>query len=539
MEKNNIKDNKIRDLLLNQKGMALLTTLIFIFILVTFAVALLVMTSNDTKLSALQRDSTKAFYIAEAGIERTLYDLKEEYNNDRNWADGSINGHPLSEDMNGFRKIDYDSTGVFDVPFGEGTYTVYLIDLTSDSVTIKSEGVHNNKSTRYIQVDAKAGPLSVWDNAIFAGTGAYGRVINGNVDIRGSVHVLGEAGQAMEWEIEIGGTGGIGNNYLGMDSDLRDRILELDTRTLNAKLHVKHGKVNLSGNATVGNPDVPENDYKEWMDGVFIDEGGDDIFGGNQGASNVYSDNGAEEAYYFGEMFEFPDLYEDDYIDVTTGETVEIPYSGGELYKYDGYYNSGNTLKITDISSISSDTESFWYPDPENEVPPDPINLPLVGDYIYWHKEESKLYIQGIIVIEESIEDFTIGDKGNPIEYVGVGTIVSKGDISIHSDLLAKGLEKFPRLNALGLVAYNDINIATGPGDSQLEMMGAFYAEDKITSAKQNQMAGTFVSDYFDMGINVPSIYQVPGLEDYLPPGMPGAVGPTVISTSNWHEVHE
>jgi len=73
MRKKEIKIKKTVNILSNQKGMALLTTLIFVFILVTFVVALLTMTNNDIKLSALQRDSTKAFYIAEAGLERTLY----------------------------------------------------------------------------------------------------------------------------------------------------------------------------------------------------------------------------------------------------------------------------------------------------------------------------------------------------------------------------------------------------------------------------------------------------------------------------------
>jgi len=69
--------------------------------------------------------------------------------------------------------------------------------------------------------------------------------------------------------------------------------------------------------------------------------------------------------------------------------------------------------------------------------------------------------------------------------------------------------------------------------------MGAFYAQNKIASAKQNQIAGTFVSDNFDMGTNVPKIFQVPGLENNLPPGMPGATITYTMHTSNWHEVHE
>ena len=81
MRKKEIKINKTVNILSNQKGMALLTTLIFVFILVTFAVTLLTMTSNDTKLSALQRDSTEAFYIAEAGIEKAFWYLNTSTDN--------------------------------------------------------------------------------------------------------------------------------------------------------------------------------------------------------------------------------------------------------------------------------------------------------------------------------------------------------------------------------------------------------------------------------------------------------------------------
>jgi len=93
--KKNKKNNKIKNLLTNQKGMALLTTLIFVFILVTFAVALLTMTSNDTKLSTLQRDSTNAFYLAESGIEQALYNLNvDESYKSLSWRPGFSDGIP-------------------------------------------------------------------------------------------------------------------------------------------------------------------------------------------------------------------------------------------------------------------------------------------------------------------------------------------------------------------------------------------------------------------------------------------------------------
>ena len=75
MIRRKIRNKRIKNVLSNQKGMALLATLIFVFVLVTLAVALLTMTNNDTKLSTLQRESNKAFYLADAGIEDTLWKL--------------------------------------------------------------------------------------------------------------------------------------------------------------------------------------------------------------------------------------------------------------------------------------------------------------------------------------------------------------------------------------------------------------------------------------------------------------------------------
>ena len=64
---------KSKNILKSQKGMALLSVLIFTFILVAVVVSMLTMAQNDTKRSTLQRDSTKAFYLAESGIEQTLW----------------------------------------------------------------------------------------------------------------------------------------------------------------------------------------------------------------------------------------------------------------------------------------------------------------------------------------------------------------------------------------------------------------------------------------------------------------------------------
>ena len=59
---------------------------------------------------------------------------------------------------------------------------------------------------------------------------------------------------------------------------------------------------------------------------------------------------------------------------------------------------------------------------------------------------------------------------------------------------------------------------------------GVFYAADQIVSAKQNVIAGTFVCKSFDMGTNVPKIYQTPSLADNLPPGLI-ASAPIIVVT--------
>ncbi len=64
--------SKILFKLSNDKGMALIATLIFVAVISTFGIALLTMTSSDIKLSSLQEASKEAFYIAEAGLERAI-----------------------------------------------------------------------------------------------------------------------------------------------------------------------------------------------------------------------------------------------------------------------------------------------------------------------------------------------------------------------------------------------------------------------------------------------------------------------------------
>ncbi|MCH7909725.1 MAG: hypothetical protein IIB38_08925 [Candidatus Hydrogenedentes bacterium] len=188
-----------------------------------------------------------------------------------------------------------------------------------------SQSLRNGQviASRRVETIIRADNVNVWENAIFAGNGQAGNVINGNVSIHGSVHVLGEnlgaGGVALE-AIDLSGTSLIHNNYEGLAADLLARVPPLPTtlfngetvETLNGKVRVKNGLLGMSGNSEIGEADISGNSYKETMDGVYVTDGwtGTDI-DANGDPQSVYSDNGWDSAYDLGGAVPFPD-YSDD-----------------------------------------------------------------------------------------------------------------------------------------------------------------------------------------------------------------------------------
>jgi len=184
MKKKNIKEKGIIIIFSNQKGMALLTTLIFVFILVTFAVALLTMTSNDTKLSALQRDSTEAFYIAEAGIEKAFWYLNTSKDNGGEGLDWRTDAaHDLPD---GYLKKYYpddDSTNYYQI-------TVLNDPDNANKIIITSKGVVSDVNkvfgSRKIEVKAEKGISPASDIAY-----NYAIATEKDLTLKGNVQTFG------------------------------------------------------------------------------------------------------------------------------------------------------------------------------------------------------------------------------------------------------------------------------------------------------------------------------------------------------------
>jgi hypothetical protein len=130
------------------------------------------------------------------------------------------------------------------------------------------------------------------------------------------------------------------------------------------------------------------------------------------------------------------------------------------------------------------------------------------------------IIIRGIVYINGDLRVQSI--PGNKVmRYTGRGSLVTTGSMYIGTDIIPAAAS-FPVNHVMGFISRRRIDLATGGGDSQLMLAGAFYAQEAINSAKQNELLGTFVSSYFSMQ-NVPRMYQVPSLPDNLPPGMPGS----------------
>ena len=493
----------------------LIISYLVIVVLLTLGAAFIVVSVNESRIAERQRRTTLTLHIAEAGIERALYDLRQDFVNDTSspsWADGGINGFAIGPDTANFYSIAYSSTSL-----NGGSYAVQLKNVSGagDAIWIKSTGTLGDVQ-QTIQVYAKIINVSPWNNAIFAGAGASGAMVNGNVNIRGSVHILGTGLQSSDLAVDLGGTAElIGNNYEDLVADLKAKVPALPTtlvggetvETLSAVLRVKRGIVGLSGSSGVGEANDPGDDYKETVDGTFVTDG----WGGTQGTTNVHSDNGTTNAYDLGDTVSFPSLSDvDDY----DGDGDDETYQG---------YLEANALVISD----SVDLDVLADIDPNSNFSFSNANGSISMD------GNGNLTISGIVYLDNGGNlNMSVDGSDKTITYAGSGSILAEGSVQIDVNLVTNGNNSFP-INILGVMTPNII----GFNEANIDVMGLFYAENQVVAEKQTDIVGTIVSNYFDMGTNVPSIYQVPDTINYLPAGMLGQGTIWVMKTVSWQKL--
>jgi hypothetical protein len=446
--------------------------------------------------------------------------------------------------------LDNDGNGIVDDPEENWIYTIYGF-------------ARNGIFERQMEAVVAGNDVNVWRNAIFAGAGQAGGVINGNVSIHGSVHILGEhvaEGMPALAALDLSGASLIHNNYDGLPAYLADRVPTLPQRswngemveTLDAVLRVKNGLVGMSGSSEIGSPDTAGNTFKETMDGTFVADGwtGNAVTDdGDRGdPQQLYSDNGWDETYDLGELVQLP-IFADDWRDPDTGERVPDPDTG-TWYTHQDYFNEvlvadplieNDGIYNGDIDIFTRGDHFYW-----NATTGEELNgsLPAAApgandDYILFNADADVLQVNGQVTVNGN---FTLRGQGNQttIHYSGRAALLVNGNVQLDTSLLtcnngnpADTALSFPQNNILGLMASQDMIVGSV---AQVDLMGAFYAQNRITSAKQSTIMGTFVSGYFDMGTNVPDIYQVPALADNLPRGMIGNYPILAMTQIAWRE---
>jgi hypothetical protein len=201
---NKIKYNKFKDLLSNQKGVALVTVLIFTFLMLTFVVALMAMTSNDIKLSSMQRDTTKALYQADGGIEKTIWYLNSSEDN----PDGlNFYGH-----LQGGTATEFYDVEISDIDLGPPE----IKTLTSTG-TIEGGGKYVQDRVVEVKLIKRITPVPglTYDKAIFTDEDMEfhgGISISGNIHSNGDLYVSsGEAFNLENGEATASGTNDYGD----------------------------------------------------------------------------------------------------------------------------------------------------------------------------------------------------------------------------------------------------------------------------------------------------------------------------------------
>ena len=447
--------------------------------------------------------------------------------------------------------VDNNGDGTVDFPDEQWMYSVHAWARAGEHV-------------RQMEAVVRGGDVNVWRNAIFAGNGQIGGCINGNVSIHGSVHILGNniiQGGTVLAAIDLSGTSLIHNNYEGCPAALLARVPPLQkgdwngeqVETLNANLRVKHGLVGMSGNSEVGSADTTGDSFKETMDGTYVNDGWTGtavVDDGDRGdPKTVWSDNGWDELYDCGDKVPFP-MLSDDWRAPATG-AKEWNGATSDWYSHQDYFdqvlvaqpnNPNDGVYVGDIDIYTMGSHFYWNATTGQKLVGSlPATPPAAtDDYILYNVDTDVLKVNGQITVQGNV---AIRGKGNQttVNYSGRGAMLVHGNVAIDSNLLtcnngnpASTANSFPVNNCLGIMAENSMVVGS---TAQVSIMGAFYAQNQILSSKQTNVMGTFVSSYFNMGTNVPSIFQVPALADNLPLGMIGNYPILAFQRESWREI--
>ncbi len=519
-------------------GSAYVITLLVMAITTALAMGLVTAGVSELDISGNYRNRATVYYAADSGIERTIVDLRADFT----WIDqvlesgpwALVDPFPSTVTIDGTALVLPTDAGGEVIPgyvdlgnsqsagYGSFTRQIWMPPTLSMSgtdpvVTFRTRSIGSggtgDQAMQVVRADVgtQLSAHGVWDNAIFADSGAGGGTINGHVAVRGSVHVIGD--ESSPPTIEFGGSADIHNHYgdavdwfgatdAGKLPALPTVVVNgVNVETLETVIRAQHADISLTGSAYIGEVNDDSNGTKETIDGIRAD--------GTVGpSSEVHSDYWGA---YDTDQVEFPTLA-DPYVDPATGTAWSTHQD----------FLDANSLTITE-AEISESIAAFSHSDAN-------------GNSISWDPSTLALDISGIVRVDGSLR---LGQPhGQPglrgVKYDGTGTIYATNDMHIDGFVVPSG--NYIADGNLGLIAADDVLIDEA---THVSVFAAIYGQDEISVTKQTAVAGALVSTTFDLGTNVPGVFHVPSLSTNLPPGMPGAsrvVSIERVEVTNWFQ---
>ena len=449
----------------------------------------------------------------------------------------------------------------------------YIVRLSGDGLTLESQGYFGDSfSTARALATARVSFQvqkvgSAWQNAIFAGGEApSNNMINGDVAIYGSVHLVGENNDPA---LTLGGGAGIFEDYTGQGSGSTNIINQMNAIAgpdqhevkLCTELKIRKGQLQFdssgggTGSSTVGTTSVP-------VLAAFLGSGTNDT-------SKVHTKDDKIHGYSGSLDVSFPKLDPNHPNEFNTDPTVQIVELGGTTctvfqtgsganqairFPPAGATQNGDpfyTGCLSDMSINSAVQQGgiAWLPDSVScnfTNVQDAVNG-LVSNFGVTSGDGYLCIAGDNVVINTGAWSLNInypGGNNKTVFYEGRAAVrtgseicedptaappCTRRDIAIRENFIPRNPSAtpyFPEDSIISLVANGDVDFAPkggGGSTANLEVAAAVYAQGTATFSKQTLVVGAVVADSIDASQNVPQIAYEPRVPENLPQGSPGA----------------
>lgn len=225
----------------NNKGSALIIVLLIMTFVTVLAASVINITRSEDTMSKMYNDKNSAYYVAEAGVEKSVSILKSALNNHVNsssFQNSIINSGVNSSNIKS--KIQSYLSG----------YYATLRDNTGDGVSLLNSA---GSTKRYFDVNASSPATAVTET----GTGKFNCIINIPITSKGydgSIMSTIETEQAVEFTIDISdqtGGGSTGDDYPDAGIFLQNMINVIDDPTNTSDVIFNGTYHNIGGNILV------------------------------------------------------------------------------------------------------------------------------------------------------------------------------------------------------------------------------------------------------------------------------------------------